>query len=168
MAFQLCSFELEFRNPHLATRTPNLSQPATRNAQLVSSIQHPASSILHPVSRLAAGGCFFAFNPGLDDVGCATDARRYSDGIGRTIQGTGPTPHSMHPSRSRIAAFLPSNRKTPWGQTFSHMPQPTHTSVLSANVVTPDKYLKSSIFFSVPLWLFYPVSAGRVLAGKCR
>jgi hypothetical protein len=37
--------------------------------------------------RTATGGGFLAFNPGLDDIGCATDSRSDLDGAGRTILG---------------------------------------------------------------------------------
>lgn len=54
-------------------------------------------------------------------------------------------PHSIQPSRSRIAAFFPTLSKTPWGQTISHIPHPLHATVSSFSVDTPGRYRKVSI-----------------------
>ena len=42
----------------------------------------------------AAGCRILAFNPGLNNVGCAADARSYADGTGRAIPGTGSALHA--------------------------------------------------------------------------
>jgi len=63
-------------------------------------------------------------------------------------------PHSMHPSRSTISAFLPFILNTTWGQTLSHSPQPTHASVSSFSVVTPSRYLKSFLGGYLPGYWF--------------
>ena len=93
--------------------------------------------------RAAAGRRLLALDPGLNDVGCAADSWRYADGMGRAIQGTGPALHAS--VKITDCSFFAFQQKTPWGQTFSHMPQPTHASVSSCSVVTPDKYRKDSI-----------------------
>lgn len=49
-------------------------------------------------------------------------------------------PHSMQLSRSMIFALPPESSKTLCGQTFTHIPQPTHCSELSFKVTTFFKY----------------------------
>jgi hypothetical protein len=50
-------------------------------------------------------------------------------------------PHSMHESLSTIRAFPLLIESTLWGQTWVHIPQPVHFSILSSNVATFFKYL---------------------------